>query len=220
MDDWPAGGGNAAPAARADAGGGRSGRAGDCRPTTWRQSEGRGRAWRDAAGRVVRCRAAWARALGRETCVVHGDPNPRNIRITPERVALIDWDEAHVDVPDLDLALPNNVAGLDEEAYDSAAAGVCGMGSGGLLGRRSLKEAAGPGARGLTGGGERNGTRGGEGPELEGAVVGGRDGQPAIGRERDPALTRPVWPRGGRPHFERYAFQRCAARGRGAGPRL
>ncbi len=70
---------------------------------------------------VVRCRAAWARLLGRETCVVHGDPNPRNIRITPERVALIDWDEAHVDVPDLDLALPDNAAGLDDEAYDTAA---------------------------------------------------------------------------------------------------
>ena len=36
-------------------------------------------------------------------------------------MALIDWDEAHVDVPDLDLALPYNVAGLDEAAYDTAA---------------------------------------------------------------------------------------------------
>ena len=70
---------------------------------------------------VVRCRAAWARLVGRPTCVVHGDPNPRNIRITAERVALIDWDEAHVDVPDLDLALPHNAAGLDEGAYDIAA---------------------------------------------------------------------------------------------------
>ena len=39
---------------------------------------------------VARCRAAWARLAGRETCVVHGDPNPRNIRITADRVALID----------------------------------------------------------------------------------------------------------------------------------
>ena len=30
----------------------------------------------------------------------------RNIRMTADRVALIDWDEAHVDVPDLDLAHP------------------------------------------------------------------------------------------------------------------
>src|SRR5467141_3442492 len=45
---------------------------------------------------VVRCRAAWARLTGRTTCVVHGDPN-------------------------LDLALPHNAAGLDDDAYDIAA---------------------------------------------------------------------------------------------------
>jgi Ser/Thr protein kinase RdoA (MazF antagonist) len=44
---------------------------------------------------VARCRAAWARLVGRETCVVHGNPsNPGNIRMTAQRVALIDWDEA------------------------------------------------------------------------------------------------------------------------------
>ena len=70
---------------------------------------------------VARCRAAWARLAGRATCVVHGDPNPRNIRITAERVALIDWDESHVDVPDLDLVLPYNAAGFDDAARDIAA---------------------------------------------------------------------------------------------------
>jgi Ser/Thr protein kinase RdoA (MazF antagonist) len=70
---------------------------------------------------VARCRAAWARLAGRERCVVHGDPNPGNIRITANRVALIDWDESHVDVPDLDLALPHNAAGLDDDAHDVAA---------------------------------------------------------------------------------------------------
>jgi len=40
---------------------------------------------------VVRCRAAWARLTGRTTCVVHGDPNPGNIRMTADRVAMIDW---------------------------------------------------------------------------------------------------------------------------------
>jgi len=70
---------------------------------------------------VVRCRAAWARLTGRERCVVHGDPNPDNIRVTADRVALIDWDESHVDVPDLDLVLPHNAADLDDEAYDVAA---------------------------------------------------------------------------------------------------
>lgn len=71
---------------------------------------------------VARCRAAWARLLGRPTCVVHGNPtNPANIRLTADRVALIDWDEAHVDVADLDLALPHNAAGLDPAALDTAA---------------------------------------------------------------------------------------------------
>jgi Ser/Thr protein kinase RdoA (MazF antagonist) len=70
---------------------------------------------------VARCRAAWARLAGRATCVVHGDPNPGNIRMTVDRVAMIDWDESHVDVPDLDLALPHNAARLDGDAYDIAA---------------------------------------------------------------------------------------------------
>ncbi len=70
---------------------------------------------------VARCRAAWARLSGRQTCVVHGDPNPGNVRMTADRVTLIDWDEAHVDAPDLDLALPYNAAGLDDEAHDVAA---------------------------------------------------------------------------------------------------
>jgi Ser/Thr protein kinase RdoA (MazF antagonist) len=71
---------------------------------------------------VTRCRAAWARLVGRQTCVVHGDPsNPGNVRVTEDRVALIDWDESHVDVPDLDLVLPHNAAGLDHVAYDVAA---------------------------------------------------------------------------------------------------
>jgi Ser/Thr protein kinase RdoA (MazF antagonist) len=71
---------------------------------------------------VARCRAAWARLLGRKTCVVHGNPtNPTNIRMTQNRVGLIDWDEAHVDVPDLDLVLPHNAGGLKGDTYDIAA---------------------------------------------------------------------------------------------------
>lgn len=69
---------------------------------------------------VARCRAAWARLVGSETCVVHGDLNPGNVRITASRVALIDWDESHVDVADLDLVLPNNAADLDDDAFDVA----------------------------------------------------------------------------------------------------
>jgi aminoglycoside phosphotransferase (APT) family kinase protein len=71
---------------------------------------------------VARCRAAWARLIGRQTCVVHGNPNnPGNVRTTANRVALIDWDESHVDVADLDLVLPHNAAGLDDGAHDIAA---------------------------------------------------------------------------------------------------
>ena len=71
---------------------------------------------------VIRCRAAWARLIGRQTCVVHGNPNnPGNIRMTADRVALIDWDESHVDVPDLDLVLPENAADLDDGEHDIAA---------------------------------------------------------------------------------------------------
>lgn len=70
---------------------------------------------------VVHCRAAWARLAGRPTAVVHGDPNPNNVRVTPERVALIDWDEAHVDVPELDLVLPYNAAALEPGLLDVAA---------------------------------------------------------------------------------------------------
>ncbi|TAV72742.1 phosphotransferase enzyme family protein [Rhizobium leguminosarum] len=71
---------------------------------------------------VIRCRAAWARLVGRQTCVVHGNPNsPGNVRMTADRVALIDWDESHVDVPDLDLVLPDNAADLDDGAHDIAA---------------------------------------------------------------------------------------------------
>ena len=72
---------------------------------------------------VARCRAAWARLSGRPTAVVHGNPNsPGNVRMTADRVALIDWDEAHVDVPELDLgSLPDNAAGLEPGALDLAA---------------------------------------------------------------------------------------------------
>jgi len=71
---------------------------------------------------VARCRAAWARLSGRPACVVHGDPNNLgNVRMTATRVALIDWDESHVDVAELDLVLPDNAAGLDDVAYDVAA---------------------------------------------------------------------------------------------------
>jgi hypothetical protein len=41
--------------------------------------------------------------------------------MTADRVALIDRDESHVDIPDLDLVLPHNAAGLEGGAHDIAA---------------------------------------------------------------------------------------------------
>lgn len=69
---------------------------------------------------VVRCRAAWARLGGRATCVVHGDVNPGNVRVTAGRVALIDWDETRVDVPVLDLVLPHDAGGLEGRELEVA----------------------------------------------------------------------------------------------------
>src|SRR3954466_3657102 len=71
---------------------------------------------------VARCRAAWARLVGRQTCVVHGNPNsPGNGRRTGDRVTLSVGDETPVDVPALDLVLPHNAAGLDDDEHDIAA---------------------------------------------------------------------------------------------------
>lgn len=70
---------------------------------------------------VARCRAAWSQLSGRDTTVVHGDANNvGNVLVTADRVALIDWDEAHVDTPALDLVLPHNAAGLGDEELDIA----------------------------------------------------------------------------------------------------
>ncbi len=51
---------------------------------------------------VTACRAAWSALTGPET-VVHGDPCAANLRIEAGRVGFLDWDEARVDHPWLDL---------------------------------------------------------------------------------------------------------------------
>ncbi|MDT0265915.1 phosphotransferase [Streptomyces sp. DSM 44915] len=59
------------------------------------------------AAAADRCRAAWRVLLAdhhRPPAVVHGDPGAPNLRITAAGVGFLDWDEARVDHPDLDLA--------------------------------------------------------------------------------------------------------------------
>jgi hypothetical protein len=41
--------------------------------------------------------------------------------LTADRVAIIDWDDSRVDVPDLDLVLPQNASGLDDVTHKAAA---------------------------------------------------------------------------------------------------
>jgi len=78
---------------------------------------------------VPACRAAWA-ALAGPHAVVHGDPCAANVRVTDAGIGLLDWDEARVDHPDLDLAdlpsaeLPfdrNRVARSAVDAWEAAA---------------------------------------------------------------------------------------------------
>lgn len=58
---------------------------------------------------VAACRSAW-RALTGPSTVVHGDPCAANIRVDGRRVGFLDWDEARVDHPWLDLA---DITGID-----------------------------------------------------------------------------------------------------------
>jgi Ser/Thr protein kinase RdoA (MazF antagonist) len=75
------------------------------------------------ADAVAACRRAWAALAGSREAVVHGDPGPANVRITAAGVGLLDWDEARVDVTDLDLAeLPQSDLAPDRLATVRVAA--------------------------------------------------------------------------------------------------
>ncbi len=68
------------------------------------------------------CRRTWTALPTVDECVVHGDPSPTNILIDGDSVGLIDWDEARIDSPLLDLgALPDEeTAGLSSRDFRSA----------------------------------------------------------------------------------------------------
>ncbi|HEY0453457.1 phosphotransferase [Actinophytocola sp.] len=77
------------------------------------------------ADAVAACRRAWA-ALGGPHSVVHGDPCAANVRMSAAGIGLLDWDEARVDHPALDLAdlpdLPGDgVAKSAVNAWEAAA---------------------------------------------------------------------------------------------------
>ncbi|MEM7132840.1 MAG: phosphotransferase [Chloroflexota bacterium] len=66
---------------------------------------------------VVSCRQAWRTLAQKPQSVVHGDLNPSNILITPDkRPALIDWDESRVDLSCFDwLAIAKEGQAAPEE---------------------------------------------------------------------------------------------------------
>ena len=68
------------------------------------------------------CRDAWSDLPRGQESVVHGDPSASNILIDGDRVGLLDWDEARVDSPLLDLgALPDaELAGLPTDDFRRA----------------------------------------------------------------------------------------------------
>jgi aminoglycoside phosphotransferase (APT) family kinase protein len=53
---------------------------------------------------VWRIRSAWSPVQVGTPCVVHGDLAASNLLVDGDAVALLDWDEARVDVPWFDLA--------------------------------------------------------------------------------------------------------------------
>ena len=63
------------------------------------------------------CRQAWSELPREPESLVHGDPSPSNILIDGDKVGLLDWDEARVDSPLLDLgAMPDaELAGLSPD---------------------------------------------------------------------------------------------------------
>jgi Ser/Thr protein kinase RdoA (MazF antagonist) len=71
---------------------------------------------------VALCRAAWSRLACGPAVVVHGDPGPQNLRLSGDRVGLLDWDESRVDCPELDLAwLPVDRLGARRDLARTAA---------------------------------------------------------------------------------------------------
>jgi aminoglycoside phosphotransferase (APT) family kinase protein len=69
-------------------------------------------------------RAAWQPILDGPECAIHADVGAGNILVEGDAVALLDWDEARVDVPWFDFAfMPDDVdvpSPTDRETLDTA----------------------------------------------------------------------------------------------------
>jgi len=62
---------------------------------------------------VKRLRRTWGAVPEGSSVVIHGDVRPANLRIWSARAWLLDWDEARVDVAEVDLAeLPDQLSGM------------------------------------------------------------------------------------------------------------
>lgn len=62
------------------------------------------------SGDVDLIRQAWVPVLDTSECGIHADLGTGNVLITDDHVALIDWDEARVDVPAFDYAhIPSDI---------------------------------------------------------------------------------------------------------------
>jgi Ser/Thr protein kinase RdoA (MazF antagonist) len=69
------------------------------------------------SGVLATCRRTWSRLPPRPPVVIHGDPNPTNIRVQGDgSIVFLDWDEARLDNELLDsVYLPPDLSGLTPE---------------------------------------------------------------------------------------------------------
>jgi Ser/Thr protein kinase RdoA (MazF antagonist) len=89
-------------------------------------------------GEAVRAvRAAWQPILDGPECAIHADVGAGNILVEGDAVALLDWDEARVDVPWFDFAFMRRRGGAVPHRQGDVGDGGCGMGGGNVLGRRA-----------------------------------------------------------------------------------
>lgn len=74
---------------------------------------------------VAACRAAWAPFTGQAETSVHGDLGPGNVLLGPGGPALIDWDEARLDLPLHDLAACTTLPEAEARAQMAFEMAVC-----------------------------------------------------------------------------------------------